>query len=90
MFRFTTKTRNFIVDEKDVTTILDIINRKRRQFDYQVGSCGWSDDTAQWFIMFHATDKVYGDIVRELMTIGKLNVDVRPGGQVDLVFEMGS
>lgn len=90
MFGFTNKRRTFIVEEKDVTTVLGVINRKRRQFDCCVGNCGWNNEDSEWFIMFHDTDKMYGSIVKELQKIGELTVDVRPGEKVVLVFRMGS
>lgn len=90
MFGITNKNRTFIVEEKDVTTVLGVISRKRRQFDYRVGNCSWDDEDTKWFIMFHDTDKMYGSIVKELQQIGELTVEVRPGDKVVLVFRMGS
>ena len=90
MFGIMEKYRSFIVEEKDVTTILKIVNHHRNTCDCYVGNCNWNDDRSKWFIHFYATDKIYGQIVKDMKKIGKFNVEVRPGGQVDIMFEMGS
>ena len=90
MFGINKKTYTFIMEEKDVTTVLGIVNQDCRYDTYRVGSCGWADEPEKWFIMFHATEKQYGNVMRQLMKIGTVNVEVRPGGKVDLVFKKGS
>lgn len=78
---------HFIVEEKDVTTVLGVINKHRKLYDVRVGNCGWKDYPMDWFVMFDSTAKVYGEIVRDLKQIGTFEVDVRPGGQVDIRFK---
>lgn len=87
MTAFIKKRREFIVEEKDVTTVLSAINLTTRYTNYRIGSCGWEDNPNKWFIMFHATDKKYGEVMKSLIEIGKFTADVRPGGEVDLWFE---
>lgn len=90
MFAFYKKFREFIVEEKDVTTILSIINQHQLYDTFKVGNCGWAEEPTKWFITFSTTDKTYGKIVKEMMKIGTLMVDIGPGGHVDLVFERDS
>lgn len=80
------KTREFIVEEKDVTMVLDVINKHRKTFNLYVGNCGWADTPNKWFISFDAKDKNYGKIINELNEMGTFKLDVRPKGQVDLWF----
>lgn len=87
MLNILKKNYSFIVDEKDVTTVLGVINKHRKFYDFRVGNCGWKDHPTDWFVMFDSTAKVYGGIVRDLKQIGTFKVDVRPGGQVDIRFE---
>jgi hypothetical protein len=92
MFGIYMKTRTFIMDEKDVTTVLGIINQALPVWarEVRVSTCGWADEPEKWFIMFHTTDKQYGDIMRELMKIGSVSIELRDGGSiVDYVFRMG-
>lgn len=81
------KSREFIVDEKDVTAVISVINEHRIFYDTRVGNCGWADEPDKWFIVFSVNDKRYGEIVKDLKGIGKFNLDIRPGGQVDIRFE---
>lgn len=90
MFGLNKKTYHFIVEEKDVTTVLGTINQTCRYDTYRVGSCGWADEPTKWFIMFHATEMKYGKIMSELMKIGNVTIELRPGGKVDLVFRKSS
>ncbi len=83
---FMKKTHMFIVEEKDVTTVLAVINKHRRYYDTRVGNCGWAEEPNKWFIGFDMRDKYYGEVVRDLNEIGNFKLDVRPAGQVDLIF----
>lgn len=87
MVLFIKKRREFIVEEKDVTTIISIVGREANCFGYGIGNCGWADYPNRWFVSFYATDHKYGKIMKSLTEIGKFTVDTRPGGQVDLWFE---
>lgn len=90
MFGFNRKTYTFIMDETEVTTVLKILNRNCRDSAFRVNSCSWVNDSDNWFILFHATEKEYGNIMRELMKLGSVTIEVRPGGKVDLVFRRDS
>lgn len=84
------KEREFIVEEKDVTTVLIIVNQHRSLYRYlSVGNCGWGDgEESKWFIAFDTTDKKYGKIIKDLLEIGELKTKVRPNEKyVDLYFE---
>ncbi len=85
---FKNDSREFILEEKDVTTVLEVINSNYKTAPrLSVGNCGWADDPTKWFIIFNANDKIYGKVVKSLKEIGELKLDVRPGGQVDVCFE---
>ena len=84
---FIKKRRDFIVEEKDVTTILSAVGREAKTTNYCIGNCGWADQPNKWFISFYTTDKRYGRIMKKLTGIGKFTANTRPGGQVDLWFE---
>ena len=81
------KTREFIVEEKDVIDVLKAINKHLGWLDGQVGNCGWAEEPTKWFITFDATDKKYGRIINDLNEIGEFKLDVRPKGQMDVYFE---
>lgn len=81
------KCREFIIEEKDVTTVLSVINSHLKYSNLDVANCGWAnEESSKWFVMFDANDKRYGKIVKDLSTIGEFKLDVRPKGKVDLYF----
>lgn len=84
------KQREFIVEEKDVTTVLNVVNREMWTFDYRIGNCGWADETTKWFIIFDMNDKHYGNVINDLNDIGAFRLSIRPSGQVDLYYEVKS
>lgn len=79
--------REFIVEEKDVTTVMAVINENRKFYDTRLGNCGWEEEPSKWFIMVDLNDKQYGEVIRKLNEMGTFKLDVRPRGQVDLCFE---
>lgn len=87
MMFFIRRNRNFIVEKKDITTILSIVGHEARVIHYRIGNCGWAMNPTKWFISFYTTDKRYGKIMKRLTEIGKCTTNVRPGGQVDLWFD---
>ena len=89
MLKFMKTRSEFFMDEKDVTTVVAVINRHTRYARCRIGNCGWADESTKWFVMFDCTDKVHRDIVKDLTKIGRFKLDVRPGGQMDLCFERG-
>lgn len=88
MFGLLKKTYSLHMDEKEVTTVLRVINQKCGCQQLYVDSCGWAKESEKWFILFNATEKQYGNIVKELKKIGHFKVEVRDG--VDIVFEKDS
>lgn len=79
----------FIMEEKDVTTILNVINRSSSLClikDLHVANCEW-DDKSKWFISFYSTSKRYDKILKNILKIGRLTIIKRPGGQEDLYIE---
>lgn len=85
---FKKKFREFIVDEKDVTAVITVINKHRRCADMKVGRCGWVEEPEKWFIMFDEYDKAYGHIVDELNKLGTFRLNVSPSfTEVELYFE---
>ena len=81
-------TREFIVEEKYVIDILTAINRHRKLCAYRIGNCGWTDMPTKWFISFDVSERTYAKIVKDLRTIGNFNLEVNPGGVVNLTYEM--
>lgn len=81
--------REFITDEWLVTTVLSAINGQSRGKvlrNITVANCGWADEPPKWFVSFYVGNTMYGKIVKALNEVGKFKLDVRPGGQVDVVF----
>lgn len=79
----------FIVEEKDVTTVLNAINNSSSFClinDLCVANCGWGDKS-KWFISFYSTSKRYDKILKSILKIGRLSILKRPGGQEDLYIE---
>lgn len=75
--------RKLIVEEKDVTTVMAVINRHHSFFSNKkmtTGNCGWKDQPDKWYIYFYASGKEWGSIVGELSTLGNITVDVTPRG----------
>jgi len=71
---FINKTMNFIMDEKDVTTVIKIINQHHKNLfskKYCVKNCGWADAN-KWFIMGNVTRKTYDMIISDLKKQFKL------------------
>lgn len=86
---FNNKKRALIVEEMDVTTVLTAINRYQGFFsnnDKLTGNCGWKDEPTKWYVRFYASNKQWGKIAGELSKLGKLYVNVTPGGTTDLYF----
>lgn len=88
MFKWNVRSREFIVDEKDVTTVVTIINKHRRSYEVKTNNCGWAEEPSKWFVMFDAGDEEYGHIVDELNKLGTFRLDVSPSFTVvSLYFE---
>ena len=86
---FNQKRRYLIVEEKDVTTVLTVINRHQGFFsnnDKNTGNCGWANEPTKWYVRFYASDRKWGRIAGELSKLGKIYVNVSPGGTTELYF----
>lgn len=71
------KRREFIVDEKDVTTVIWIANIHQIHNGFSVGRCGWADKPNKWFIFFDADNNTFERIVRYLEDLGTVEHDKR-------------
>lgn len=73
MFNLFTEYRNLVMDEKDVITILSIVNKHLPiRVNYRISNCRWADEPKKWFIDFCATDLRYGRIIKDINKIGKV------------------
>lgn len=86
---FNNKRHYLIVEEADVTTVLTAINRHQGFFsnnDKLTANCGWKNEPTKWYVRFYASDKQWGKIAMELSMLGKIYVNVSPGGTTELYF----
>lgn len=82
------RSKHFIVDEKDVTTVITVINEHRNDYEMRVNNCGWAEEPNKWFIHFDVSDEAYGRIVDDLNKLGTFRLNVSPNfRKVDLYFE---
>lgn len=71
----------YVTEEKNVTTVLDVINSEqkwRTDQNLRVGNCGWADDKTQWFIHFDATGKQITAIIKKLNEKFKMEIKDQP------------
>ena len=86
---FNTKKRELIVDEKDVTTVLEAINRHQGLFSNNnktTGNCGLASAPTRWYVRFYASDRQWGRIAEELSKSGRFEVTVSKGGTAELYY----
>lgn len=86
---FNQRKQYLIVEEQDVTTVLSVINRHQGLFSNNsknTGNCGWKDEPTKWYVRFYASDRQWGRIAGELSKIGKIYVNVTPGGTTELYY----
>ena len=71
------KKREFLINEKDVTEVISIINKNSIAFfmGMQAGNCGWALAPECWYIRFPATNKQYVKILKE---IARKNIELLP------------
>lgn len=83
------ESREFIVEEKDVTTVLTTINQHTKFQHLLVGNCGWGEgEESKWYVVFDASNKQYGKIVADLSELGEFRLNVRPSkNRTDVYFE---
>ena len=88
MFGFNEKTYTLFTDERNITTVLDVVNRHCRiTSNRRAGNCRWAGEPTRWFVIFNTNSKRYSNVIAELQSIGEIKVSVR-GNNVDLVFEI--
>lgn len=71
------KRHYLILEEKDVTKTLSVINRQSTLFINQkmaVGNCGWADETTKWFIHFDASESQWKKIKTDLKNEGLTDI----------------
>ena len=86
---FKNKKRELIVEEKDVTTVLEAINRHQGFFSNNnktTGNCGWANKPTRWYVRFYASDRQWGRIAEELCKTGRFEVTVSKGGTAELYY----
>jgi hypothetical protein len=86
---FNQKKRDLIVEEQDVTTVLSVINNHQGLFgnnSKNTGNCRWKDQPTKWYVRFYTSDKRWKRIVGELSTLGRIYVNVTPGGTTEMYF----
>ena len=81
---FTTKDRTFIVDEKDVTLVLTILNEIGVGPEYEIYKND-EDDELKWSIGFISSDNVYGHVVDNLNEKGNLTLKCK-GQKAEIYF----
>lgn len=81
------KDRILIVEKKDVTTVLSVINRRRIESDYNIGKCGWANAPSKWFVKFYASNREWESIANDLLKNGTITLHTRTSGTIDLYFE---
>lgn len=89
---FYQKRRNLVVEEKDVTTVLTVINQHQGFFSNDnkiVKNCGWENDPSKWVIKFNASEREWGRMAEDLHKLGDITVKVKPSGTTDLYFTRG-
>lgn len=87
---FNQKKRDLIVEEKDVTTVMTVINNHQGFFSNNsknTGNCGWKDNPTKWYVRFYASDRQWGRIAGELSRLGRIYVNVTPGGTSEMYYE---
>lgn len=91
MFGIFKTRRCFIMEEKNVTSILTVLNRHYRWYNswnLAVGSCAWADEPTKWFIHFDATNKQYDNVLKDILQFGSVKVITGRKGKRDLLVEM--
>lgn len=86
---FYQKKRYLIVEEKNVTLALTLINRHQGFFSNDnkiVKNCGWESDPSKWVIKFNASDREWSRIAEDLSSLGEITVKVTPCNTTELYF----
>jgi len=75
------KHRSLLVDEKDVTKVLDVFNSCKSQNmlfwwvetwfqNLHIGNCGWAKAPTCWYISFEVPDRMWYKILQNLAVRG--------------------
>lgn len=78
-----------VMEEKDVTSVLKVINRHQGYFSDDlkiVRDNVLPKDPDKWIIKFNASSKEWSRITTDLNEIGDIVVKVSPGGASDMYF----
>lgn len=78
MFDIFKRRRTIIMDEQDVTRVLNIINKYIIVTCDQglfVQECGWNELPEKWFILFYSTKKQWESISQEIKKIPSVDVE---------------
>lgn len=87
MLNFLRNSRSFIMNDEDVTTVLTVIDKHLKVPNGVVSTCGWAKQPEKWFITFKCSGKEYSKLIKDLISIGTIEISVRPGGLQDLYFK---
>lgn len=85
MFDFFKRRHYFIAEERDVTTVISIINRHCRWHFGQnlaVGNCRWANDPTKWYIHFDASSRQYDEIIKDWAEKGNIYSLKSPNGKL--------
>ena len=70
--------RTIIMDEKDVTKVLRIVNEHVKITCDQglfVEHCGWEEAPERWFILFYSINRQWEKILEEIRVINSVEVE---------------
>ena len=87
MARFVLVRSHLIVDEKDVTRILKVINAHHKNVpNMQIGKCEWADDRNKWFVHYDSNEYAW-ELIRKELSVCRVysNTDI-PKSAVGAVF----
>ena len=88
MLNWLMKQRELLVEKQDVMRVVEVINNHLGYLNGSLGNCGWANKPDTWFISIYASQKQFAEIVVDLKKIGQFDINVRPGGQIDLCFKV--
>ena len=70
--------RTIIMEEKDVSKVLSIVNKYVKiTFDQGIviNNCGWEDDPTKWFMLLYSTNGQWNSISEELRHIESVETE---------------
>ena len=80
--------REFIVNEGDIVSVLSVIDNHLGYFDGQIGNRRWGEGfESEWFVTFVCSEKKFKKILADLNAIGEFKLEVHdPKGEYDWCF----